>query len=72
MRNRHSHAFAGISMYIPVAQLDGLVNTGRSTRGNAGASLSAPGELDVHLYSWIATRVEYLSGMNGLNTGIHF
>src|SRR5208282_4523295 len=56
--DRLAHALAEIALFIAVAQLDGLVGSGRSARWHAGAAARAVLQYDIDLDGRIAAAVE--------------
>ncbi len=61
------YALAGVAALTSVAQLERLVLPGRRARGHRGPPERAPTHANLHLDGRIPPRVEYFSGMDGLN-----
>ncbi len=60
-------AFAEVTLFVAVAELDGFVFAGAGAGGNGGAADGAAREDDVHFNGGIAARVENLAGLNVVN-----
>jgi hypothetical protein len=61
------HTLATEASLVTVAQLDRFVNTSRGAGGNAGAAEGPVVQRDVDLDGRVATRIEDLSGFDGLD-----